>query len=361
MIHVPLSSISLTDRERRYVLKALDEGFISSTGPQVRDFERELAKAIGTQHAVATASGTSALEVLLRAMKIGPGDEIIVPAFTFAAPALAVVLVGAIPVFADITLDTWTIDPEEVRRLRTPRTRAVIAVDVLGHPCDYDALAELDLLIIEDAAEAYGATYKGRRAGSCGIAAIFSFHANKVISSGEGGCIVTDDPALAAQARQLNAFGMDTERRYWHTEIGCNHRMSNLVAAVGLAQVERSDELIAGRQRVAAHYDRALRGLPLQRRPVAPWAGEAVWLYTVATERRDMVLATCRRRGVDARAVWPALIENPAFRGYAGQACPRAQIVANSALWLPTWADMPAEAIDAVATAVTEAFVMEAG
>src|SRR5687768_6809254 len=167
-MRVPLSSITLSALERSYVLDALDRTTFSSAAPQVRAFEQAMARVVGRAHAAATNSGTSALELLLWAMGIGDGDEVIVPAFTFAAPALAVCRVGATPVFADICNSSWTIDPSAARDARTARTRAVIAVDVLGHPCDYDALAALDVPIIEDAAEAFGARYRGRAAGAFG-------------------------------------------------------------------------------------------------------------------------------------------------------------------------------------------------
>jgi perosamine synthetase len=357
-LRIPLSAVSLSNLERQYVLEALDAAMISSTGSHVGRFEDLIAKKVGVAHAVATASGTSALELLLRAMNIGPGDEVVVPALTFASPALAAVLVGAEPVFVDITAETWTLDIDDVRRVLTPKTRAIIAVDVLGHPCDYDALASLGVPIIEDAAEALGAKYKGRLTGSFGVASIFSFHANKVITCGEGGCILTNDRALADRARQLNAFGMEVDRRYWHTQIGCNHRMANLVAAVGLGQLERWDSLVAGRSRVAAAYDHALRSLPLERRPVADWATESVWLYTIASDRRDAVLSACAHDGVDARALWPSLPENPAFARFR-RICPYAQAVAKRAIWLPTWSDMPEESVQAVVEAVAKAFEKE--
>ena len=359
MNQIPLSTVCLSDLERKYVLEALDNAMLSSSGPHVRRFEDLVSRRVGVEHAISTASGTSALELVLRAMQIGPGDEVVVPALTFASPALAVVLVGAVPVFADVTAETWTLDPRRVPDVLTPRTRALIAVDVLGHFCDYDELATFGVPIIEDAAEAHGATYKGRQAGSCGVASIFSFHANKAITSGEGGCILTNDNCLAARARKLNSFGMDVDRRYWHTEIGCNHRMANLVAAVALGQLERWDSLIAARRHVAACYDRALQSLPLERRPVAEWAGEAVWLYTVATDRRADVLAACSRKGVDARALWPSLPENPAFAKFVRRRCPCAESIASRALWLPTWSGMPQETIEAVAKAVTDAFTAE--
>jgi perosamine synthetase len=358
-IRIPLSSISLSDLEKQYVLKAINGSMLSSTGPYVAEFEKRIAEQIGVRHAIATATGSSALELIVRALDIGPGDEVIVPALTFAAPALAVALVGATPVFADIDPETWTIDPVRVAKLKTARTRAVIAVDVLGHPCDYDALGKIGLPIIEDAAEAHGATFKGRSVGSFGVGAIFSFQANKAISSGEGGCVVTDDLKLAKRVRKINTFGMDPDRRYWHTELGGNYRMSNLVAAVALGQIERWSELLSGRARVAALYDKAIGNLPVQRRPVASWAGEAVWLYTIASERRHDILTSCVESGIDARALWPSLPENPAFQKYSRGDCPNAQHVANQALWLPTWSDMPANDVDEVSTAIRSVFRMK--
>lgn len=349
---VPLCTTSLKGNEAAYVNAALEDGMISSTGSFVSRFEAAVAAKIGVRHVMATASGTSALELLLRAMDVGPGDEVIVPAFSFASPALAVALVGAVPIFADVSAETWTLDPAAVKQALSPRTKAVIAVDVLGHPCDFDALMAFGVPVIEDAAEAHGATYKGRPAGSCGTASIFSFHANKTVTCGEGGCVATDDTGLADRVRQLNWFGMDPDRRYWHTAIGGKYRMTNLVAAVGLAQVERWDDLVEGRNRTAAHYDRVLQGLPLQRRPVAAWAGEAVWLYTVATDKREGLLRACETNGIDARALWPDLPSSPAFAAFDPAYCPRARAIADIALWLPTWADMPVDVIDHVAHAL---------
>jgi perosamine synthetase len=353
---IPLSSISLSALEKQYVMTAIDGSMLSSTGPYVAEFERAFAQQIGVGHAVAAATGSAALELIFRALDIGTGDEVIVPAFTFASPALAVALVGAKPVFADIDPETWTIDPVRVRELKTSRTRAVIAVDVVGHPCDYDSLEKIGLPIIEDAAETHGATYRGRSVGSFGVGAIFSFQANKAVSSGEGGCVVTNDLKLANRVRKINMFGMDPERRYWHTELGSNYRMTNLVAAVALAQVERWSELLEGRARVATLYDNAIGDLPITRRPVASWAGEAVWLYTLASERRDDILSACVRSGIDARAVWPSLPENLVFQKYNPSACPIARRISGEAFWLPTWSDMPAGYVEDISTAIRSVF-----
>ena len=225
---------------------------------------------------------------------------------------------------------------------------------MLGHPSDYNRLAAFGLPILEDAAEAIGALYKGRPAGTLGAAAIFSFHANKPIATGEGGCVATDDPALAAWIRQFNNFGMSPTQRYWHEMAGHNHRMTNLTAAVGLAQVERWDELLGERVRIASYYDRALAGVPVGRRPIADWATEAVWLYTIESDRRDAIVNACKRRGIDARAIWPAVPTQPAFREFAVGSYPVASWLAERALWLPTWPGMPEDALDRVVTAVVE-------
>jgi perosamine synthetase len=349
---IPLSSLSLSAIERTYVDRAMAEGMLSSTGPFVRAFECAFAERIGVRHVIATASGTSALELLMWALRIGPGDEVIVPALTFAAPASAVIHVGARPVFCDIDQESWTLDPKEVAQAITANTKAILAVDILGHPCDYRALEALGVPIIEDAAEAHGAFYVDRPVGSLGIASAFSFFANKAIAAGEGGCVGTDDPDLAARLRMLNNFGMDPQRRYRHLEPGFNYRMTNLTAAVALGQVERWDELMAGRARVAAAYDAGLSRAEITRRPRAAWAREAVWLYTIATEHRASILASCGARGIDAREIWPILPTNPAFCRFAAASYPVAQRVAETALWLPTWSDMPEDAVGRVIDAV---------
>ena len=351
-ISVPLSSVNLTDRERRYVRDAIDSDWISSGGEYVQRFETAMAKRIQRSFVAATSSGTSALAITLRALGIGPGDEVILPALTFAAPANAVASVGATCVFADVTQESWTIDPREVARLRTPRTRLLIAVDVLGHPCDFDALAELEIPILEDAAEAHGALYRGRPVGSFGIASIFSFHANKAITTGEGGCIATDDSELFERISVMNHHGMRAERPYHHDIVGHRYPMNNLTAAIGLAQVERWDELVDGRNSVSGQYDQGLADASLTRRPVAAWAREATWLHTITSERRKAVLESCHQDGIDARGIWPVLPDQPAFPNQNGDQCPRARHISARALWLPTWSGMPAETIAHVINAV---------
>lgn len=354
-MEVPLSSISLDGREAANVLDALEAGWLSGSGSYVEAFEQAIARRVGREHVVAVNSGTSALELVLLALGIGRGDEVIVPALTFVAPAAATRAVGATPILCDIRASDWTIDPELVRRLIGPRTKAAIVVDVLGHPCDFDALADLGLPVIEDAAEAHGARYRDQPAGSFGIASIFSFHANKPVSTGEGGAIATNDPQLATAVRVLKNHGMRRERPYWHDVVGKSFHMTNLTAAVGLAQAERWESLTAARDRVATEYLGRLAKTSVVPRPVSGDVHCACWLHTITVPDRDRVVSLLRSRGVDARAIWPALSSLPLYRPSAPYPCPVAERIAGAALWLPTWADMPTETIEYVAAAVVAA------
>jgi perosamine synthetase len=345
---VPLSSADIGALERTYVEAALDGGWISGTGPQVREFERRLGNRIDRAHVIATANGTMAIELALRALGIGRDDEVIVPALTFAAPASSVLAVGATPILADIAPDTWTLCPDDVATKVTRRTRAILAVDVLGHPCDYDALAHFGMPVIEDAAEAHGAQYKGRPVGSFGVISTFSFHANKAITTGEGGCAATDSVELADRMRVIANHGMRPERPYVHDVVGRNYRMTNLAAAVGLGQLDRWDELIEARNRISAEYSRLLAGAGCAARPVGGWADYSCWLHTITVGNRREVLAYLREHGVDARAIWPALSTQPLFN-LSHASFPVAEAVACQAMWLPTFSGMASSDIQFVA------------
>jgi perosamine synthetase len=354
---IPLSTIWLSSKDMEYATEALRSGWISGMGEFLMRFEEGLGKRIYRRHVIAVANGTVALELALRALGIRAGDEVIVPAFTFVAPAAAVRAVGATPVFADIHPDHWTLDPLSVANRMTRRTQAIIAVDVLGHPCDYDALQAVagTVPIIEDAAEAHGACYKGRPVGSFGTISTFSFHANKTVTTGEGGCVATDDDHLAQMMRLIANHGMTKQRPYHHEVVGTNYRMTNLTAAIGVGQVERWDSLVEARREVATHYDEHLQGVKgLRRRPVAEWAKEACWLYTLAHQQREKILSSLRGRyGVDARAIWELLPDQLPYRDVQGS-YPVARQVASEAFWLPTFANMPREKIRKVANAIQE-------
>lgn len=347
-ITIPLSQPDISEVEEAYVRSALSQGWISGTAEMVRTFEQRLSKRLGRAHTVAVANGTLALELALRALRIGPGDEVIVPALTFAAPAMSVLAVGASVVLADVDPQDWTLSPASARACMSARTRAIIAVDVLGHPADYDELCQLGVPVIEDAAEAHGAEYKHRPAGSQGEISVFSFHANKAISTGEGGSVSTDSPALAERMRLIANHGMTARQPYVHEVLGRNYRMTALTAALGLGQLERWPELIAARNRVSRRYRELLADAGCGSRPCASWATCSCWLHVITTSRRDEVVAQLRARGIDARPIWPPLQDQPALRGSATE-CPVAANISRRALWLPTFSTMTDEQISTVA------------
>jgi perosamine synthetase len=352
---IPLSAPFLTGREAYYVQDALTRGWLSGVGDYVSRFEAVLAARTGRKYIVAVANGTLAIELALRTL--GVGSEVIVPAFTFAAPMLSVLAVGAVPIIVDIDPVTWTIDVNDASRRATAATGAIIAVDVLGHPCDYMKLERIGVPIIQDCAEAHGAWYRRKPVGSQGLLSIFSFHANKAISTGEGGSVGTDDSALAEQLRLLANHGMSKARPYIHPVVGRNYRMTNLTAAVGLAQVEAWDELIAARCAVADRYRCGLGGTATGEPGTADWATRSTWLHTITAQDRQEVVTAVRAAGIDARAVWPPLHRQPVLAGmvHAAEEHPVADRVSASALWLPTSAGMSDKTVDRVVSAVTKA------
>lgn len=353
---IPLCDLQVPAQAKAYVNDALDTNWIGGAGEYLTKLGVELCYVTGRPFAIPCANGTLALEVALMALGVGPGDEVIVPALTFVSPAAAVCRVGATPVFADVHPETWTLDPLQLDGLITIKTRAIIAVDLLGHVADYALLykAAKGVPIIEDAAEAHGAAGRYLQAGAWGDIATFSFHANKTIPAGEGGAVLCDNPLLAGKLKRIVNHGMTAERPYHHEMVGTNARMTNLTAALLLAQVERWDELVEARQNVASAYDALLAGR-ISRRSVAKWATEACWLYTVYHPERDRLVKALRDAGIDARAIWPALPDNPAYQRYNLDGYPVARRVAAEAFWLPTWAGMPQETIEEVATALLEA------
>ena len=308
---IPVYTPLLNGREEKYVLDAVRSGWISSLGRYVNRFEEDFARFCGVRNAVSVSNGTVALHLALHALGIGPGDEVIVPSLTFVATANAVHYTGATPVFADVDATTWCIDPADVARRTTSRTRAIMPVHLYGHPAPMDELRALaeehDLLIVEDAAEGHGAQIGERMAGSLGDIAAFSFYANKIVTTGEGGMLTTDDDALAARCRMLRDHAMPPQRRYWHDEVGFNYRMTNLQAAVGVAQMERIASLIARKRAIAARYIERLSGLPGLTLPAErPGCTSVYWMVSLLVEppfplTRDALILALREQGIDSR------------------------------------------------------------
>ncbi|MCL1801322.1 MAG: DegT/DnrJ/EryC1/StrS family aminotransferase [Promicromonosporaceae bacterium] len=320
---IQLANPTLDGNEKRYVNETLDSTWISSAGEFLPRFEAAVAEMAGTEFAIATNNGTTALHLALAALGIGPGDEVIVPTLTYIASANSAKYVGATPVLADSEPDTFNLDPADVERRITARTRAIMPVHLYGRPAQMDAIMELarkhNLLVVEDAAEAHGAEYHGKRVGSFGNAGVFSFFGNKIITTGEGGAVTTNDAALAERLRILRGQGMDPARRYWFPVVGFNFRMTNVAAAIGTAQYEQFDDFLARRDVLAAKYDALLGGTPGIVVPKEKPGTRAVnWCYTVLVDgfsmrQRDELIERMRHDGVDTRPVFIPLHQMPPY------------------------------------------------
>jgi perosamine synthetase len=351
---IPVAEPSIGEREVELVAEAVRSGWVSSIGEYVTAFEDELASRCGVAHAIATSNGTTALHLALAVAGIGPEDEVIVPSLTFVATAAAVRYLGASPVFAESDAAHWCLDPTDVASRITPRTRALVAVDLYGHPADMDALAEIatehDLVVVEDAAEALGAVYRQRLAGGLGTLGVLSFYGNKLITTGEGGAVLTDDAALAERARLLRDHAMDPHRRYWHAEIGFNYRITNMQAALGVAQLERLDEFLAKKREIAAVYRAGLQDVPgVTLQEEAEWATSSWWMTTLRIEPnggvgRDELAARLRADGVDSRPAFVPLHLLPHLR--QDGALPVAEAVGSEGLSLPSSTSLTASELE---------------
>jgi perosamine synthetase len=341
---LPVAEPDLSHQELRNLLDAYLSTWISSTGDYIRNFEASFAARVGMAHGVATSNGTVSLHLALAALGIGEGDEVIVPDFTFAASINTVMHVGARPVLVDVDPDTWCLSPATIEKAITPRTRAVMPVHVFGRPAPMTEIAALakarNLFVIEDCAEAHGARYDGKPVGAFSDVASFSFYANKIVTTGEGGICLTNDPDLAARMRVLRDHGMRPERRYWHEEPGFNFRMTNMQAAIGCAQLERMDELVALRRRIHAAYEAALGPVPGVKLPPQMDARcePVIWFSCVLTppERRSDLIAACRRANIDLRPFFHSLSAMPPYKRFAG-ACPISTSLSLSGVNLPTF------------------------
>jgi perosamine synthetase len=311
---IPISDIIFQGNEVKYVRDAVESTWISSTGPYIDKLETEFATKMDCSHAVSVNNGTSALLLALKSLDIGRGDEVILPSLTFAATVNAVFYAGATPVLVDCLPDHWNIDPAEIEKVITPSTKAIIPVHLYGHPCDMESIMAIakrnGLFVIEDAAESHTAECSGQKVGSIGSIGCFSFYGNKVITSGEGGMCTTNDSSLAMRMRTLRDHGMSRSKKYWHEEIGFNFRMTNLNAAVGLAQLEQIDQFLSQRTLLSKFYDDRFENLAGARLPMSsPFGKNISWLYCLILNRqstisRDDLLVGLKEYNIDARPLF---------------------------------------------------------
>jgi perosamine synthetase len=365
---IPLSVPELRGNEWNYVKDCIDTGWVSSVGAYVERFEHGVAARAGTRHAVATVNGTCALHTALLVAGIKPGDEVITSTLTFIAPANAIRYAGAWPVFMDAEPGYWQLDVGKlsdflergcqwrddklVNRATDRPVRAILPVHILGHPVDMDPILELarrfELTVIEDASECIGAAYKGRRVGSMGDLACFSFNGNKIITTGGGGMITTNDPKLADKARYLTTQAKDDPVEYIHGEIGYNYRLTNVLAALGCAQLEKLDEYIARKREMAAAYSRALGSIPgLVPMKTAPWAESISWLFSVEVDAKAYgldsreILQRLAKQRIQTRPLWQPMHRSPAHAGGRHADCPVADNLYARVLSLPCSVGLP--------------------
>lgn len=340
---------STTRKEIRWVNKALKENRISSTGGFVELFEKEFAKKIGTKYCVVVNSGFSALFLTLCALGIEKGDEVIVPDFTMVATTNAVVSTGATPIFVDAEWNTCNIDSDLIEEKITSRTKAIIPVHLYGHPCQMDKILEIadkyNLYVVEDAAESHGAMFKGKITGSLGVAGCFSFYANKIITTGEGGAITTNEEWLADEIKKLRAYYFTPGTHFWHRKMAWNFRMSSLEAAYGLGQLERWDELIEKRRKNAQYYSEHLQGIGDIQLPIEKEECKNVyWMYLIRTSWRDNLMEYLGKQGIETRTGFIPMHQQPIYR-QKGE-FPVADRLGETSMYLPSASDLTKKQMD---------------
>lgn len=353
-MQVKLATPFIGKEEEEALIAALRSTHISGlSGSCVREFEEGFAEYCGVRYGIAVANGTVALHLALATLNIGPGDEVLVSTFTNMATFFAVLYTGATPVPIDIEPDTWNMDPSLLEQRITPRTRAILPVHIYGHPVDMDrvnAIAEkYGLVVVEDAAEAHGALYRGRKAGSLSDIACFSFFANKIVTTGEGGMLVTNNSELAERARSLKSLAYGRENKFMHADIGFNYRMSNLHAALGVAQLRKVEEVVRRKRETASFYRRELGGIPVLQLPTEKnYARNVYWMYHVvlrgrAANHRAFVMVYLATHGIETRPAFvPANMQKVFIeRGFARpDDCPNANYVGENGFYIPCSPDI---------------------
>ncbi|MGP1666286.1 MAG: DegT/DnrJ/EryC1/StrS family aminotransferase [Rhodanobacter sp.] len=347
---IPIYQPTLAGNEKRYVSECLDTTWISSKGKFVSRFEAEFAKYLGVGHAAAVSNGTVALHLALHTLGIGPGDEVIIPTLTYIATVNAIAYVGATPVFVDAEAETWNMDVSLIEQKITPRTKAIMAVHLYGAVCAMDELLALcekhNLLLIEDVAEAFGSQFHGRYAGSFGHVATFSFFGNKTITTGEGGMVVSNDQATIARAAYLKSQAVSPVREYWHDEIGFNFRMTNICAAIGVAQLEQADSIIDAKRGIAAWYREELEGLPLSFQTEPSDTVHSYWMVSVLLDdvaMRDKIRKALKGAGVETRPLFFPAHTMPVF--FSSEVFPIAEHLSGRGINLPSFHTLSKEQV----------------
>ena len=373
---IPVNEPSLGEQEMAYMTECVRTGWVSSTGRFINEFEQGWASYCGRRYGIAVSNGTTALQLAIACLELKPGDEVIMPTFTIVSCAMAVIYNGGVPVLVDSDPKTWCMNVNQIKEKMTPTTRGIMPVHIYGHPVDMDCVLKLAqeyrIAVIEDAAEAHGAEYLSardttashwRKCGSFGTLSCFSFYANKLITTGEGGMVLTDDPNLAERARALRNLCFQPERRFYHERLGFNFRLTNLQAAMGLAQLERMEEIVARKRWMGKEYDRRLRGVSGLELPVEqPWARSVYWMYgVVLSDEVDMdavqFAEKLRERDIDTRPFFLGMHEQPVLQQlglFRNERYPVGERLARRGLYLPSGLTLTEEQLQQVCEAVQE-------
>jgi perosamine synthetase len=362
---IPIAKPSFLGNEKKYINECINTGWISSAGKYIENFEKLMAAYCGVKYGVAVANGTMALHLALLALNIKQGDEVIVPDLTFAATANSVIYAGAEPVLADVESNSWNIDIDRCHRLVSKRTKAIIPVHLYGQPCDMDKILDFsekyNLSIVEDCAEAHGAEFKGRKVGSFGDINCLSFYGNKIVTTGEGGICLTNDKKLYEKMRVLRDHGMDKKRRYWHTVVGYNYRMTNIQASIGCAQLEKIDQYIQSRSIIENQYNLILNNHPIvitqhnfsNRKKVC-------WLYSVLINSKltkqsiKHIQKKLGEKGIDSRPFFAPLHKMPPYKDKKRNNLINSPVISKQGISLPTFVDLEANQIEYIANSIID-------
>jgi perosamine synthetase len=365
---IPVNQPLLNGNEKKYLIECIDTGWISSEGPFVKQLEQAFAARVGRKYGITVSNGSVALDAAIAALNIGSGDEVILPTFTIISCAAAIVRAGAVPVVVDSDPITWNMDISQIEAKITPRTKAIMVVHIYGLPVDMDSVLNLadkyGLYIIEDAAEMHGQTYKNRTCGSFGDISTFSFYPNKHITTGEGGIIVTDNPQLAERCLSLRNLCFQPQKRFVHEELGWNMRMSNLQAAVGVAQLERLDEFVARKRWMGQLYTELLADIPNIQLPIlkTDYAENIYWVYGIVLKDEvpfdeQIAMKKLANHKIGTRPFFWCMHEQPVFKKmglFAGISCPVAENLARRGFYIPSGLALTEEQIITVAKTVNQ-------
>ncbi|CCE22434.1 DegT/DnrJ/EryC1/StrS family aminotransferase [Methylotuvimicrobium alcaliphilum] len=361
---IPVYQPDLSGNEKAYVNECIDTTWISSKGRFVTEFEQQFAKSTDVSFAVSVSNGTVALHLALLALGVGPGDEVIVPSFTYVASINAIHYVGAMPVFVDIEAESWQMDCKQVERCITTKTKAIMAVHLYGHPCDMVILQQLarqhKLYLLEDCAEAFGTKLYGMHVGNFSDVATYSFFGNKTITTGEGGMVVTQNVELDSEVRHLKGQGLKAGREYWHDIVGYNYRMTNICAAIGLAQLERAEGFLKCKQNIAQYYLRQLADLPLTMQVIQQGAWHSWWMFSILTDttvQRDALRKHLLDAGIETRPLFNPVHLMPMYN--QEQILPISENIASRGVNLPSWPGLTIEQLQRIVAEVRVFFKRE--